>query len=45
MTTFLEAIEENDGYNGHKVIYYLCQDLEHGQVWAVWYAGYFRWSL
>jgi len=45
MTKFLEAIEINDGYNGHKRVVYLCQDLECGQIYAVWYAGYFRWSL
>jgi len=42
MTKFIKAIERDDGYNGHKIIVYLCQELTSGQIWEVWKGGWFR---
>lgn len=42
MTKFIKSIERDDGYNGHKTIIYLCQELTSDQIWAVWTSGWFR---
>jgi len=43
-TIFYKQVEVRDGFNGHKMVVYLCEDVEAGEVLAVCPFGYYVYS-